>query len=205
MILAPGVPGVAFGTEADGDGRNDPVARASIASELGITDQWAFVDQVHGSVTVDVIEPGNHGRADGLSTRCGGLPLAIGTADCVPVALVGETAVALIHAGWRGVAAGIVKRAFDEAPESTYATAVIGPRIGPCCYEVTTDVIEAIGGFESRTVQGTASVDLGAAIVSQTSDRVTIVDLPFCTKCDEGFASHRRNGTKVRQVSLAWL
>jgi purine-nucleoside/S-methyl-5'-thioadenosine phosphorylase / adenosine deaminase len=205
MILTPGVPGVAFGTAADGDGRNDPSVRALIASELGISHHWAYVDQVHGSAIVDVSDAGNHGPADGMSTSVADLPLAIGTADCVPVALVGDGTVAMLHAGWRGVAAGIVLRALADIAVSTYTTAVIGPRIGSCCYEVNSDVIEAVGGFEATTRRGTTSVDLGAAIVAQIDGRLPVLDVPYCTRCDERFASHRRNGTKVRQVSLAWL
>jgi hypothetical protein len=205
MILTPGVPGVAFGTVADGDGRSDSSARVSISSELEISHDWAYVDQVHGATIVEVTESGNHGRADGMSTSVGGLPLAIATADCVPVALVGDETVAMLHAGWRGVASGIVLRALGGTGGSGYSTAVIGPRIGSCCYEVGTDVIEAVGGFEATTTHGTSSVDLGAAIVSQIDGRVAVVDVALCTKCDERFASHRRDGTKIRQVSLAWL
>ena len=205
MILAPGVPGVAFGTLADGDGRNDPVARAAIAAELGIASEWASVHQVHGPLIANVTLPGSQGEADGMVTRVDGLPLVIGTADCVPVALVGDESIAMLHAGWRGVALGIVSRALEGPLADTYSHAVLGPRIGPCCYEVDSDVVKAVGGFEATTNHGTTSVDLGEAIISQVADRVSVVDISFCTKCDDRFASHRRDGTKTRQVSLAWL
>lgn len=207
MILTPGVPGVAFGTRSDGDGRIDSSARAEISQSLGIADEWAHVDQVHGADIVDVTHAGHHGPADGLRTGAVGLPLAIGTADCVPVALVGATAVAMLHAGWRGVAAGIVTKAVTESralPEP-YSVAVIGPHIGPCCYEVSQDVVDAIGGYADTTTFGTTSVDLGAAVASQVGADISIVDMASCTNCDERFASHRRDGTRVRQVSLAWL
>ncbi len=205
MILAPGVPGVAFGTRHDGDARRDASARTAIAQRLGITDAWAYVDQVHGSDIVPVSTAGNHGEADGLTTATVGLPLAIGTADCVPVALVGDTSVAMLHAGWRGVAAGIVAKAVDPARGQEYAVAVIGPHIGPCCYEVSQDVVDAIGGFAATTSSGTLSVDLGAAVAAQIGDGIRVVDVSACTKCDDRFASHRRDGTKVRQVSIVWL
>lgn len=205
MILAPGVPGVAFGTEADGDGRNHRSARRTISSTLGISADWAYVDQVHGVHIVTVDHQGNHGSADGICTRTAGLPLAIGTADCVPVALVGAGTVAMLHAGWRGVAGRIVDRAIDDQPPGTFHTAVIGPHIGACCYEIGDEVVEAIGGFKSSTAAGTTSVDLKAAIVAQIDHRVGVKDVSACTMCDDRFASHRRNGTPARQVSLAWL
>ena len=205
MILAPGIPGVAFGTKADGDGRNDDSARREISSALAISSDWAYVDQVHGVQILTVDHNGNHGSADGMHTRTEALPLAIGTADCVPVALVGGGMVAMLHAGWRGVAGGIVDRALAAQTPGTFHTAVIGPHIGPCCYEIGDEVVEAVGGFAATTTAGTTSVDLKAAIVAQIDQRVAVEDVSACTMCDDRFASHRRNGTPVRQVSLAWL
>lgn len=203
MISAPGIPGVVFGTRTDGDGRNDPAARHALSVALGITDAWAYVDQVHGSLIAAVDLPGNHGAADGLTTATPGLPIAIGTADCVPVGLVGDGVVGMLHAGWRGVAAGIVDRALSDGHR--FATAVIGPHIGPCCYEVGPEVTDAIGGYEARTSEGTVSVDLNRAIVAQIDGRVDVVDVSVCTMCDDRFASHRRDATKDRQVAIAWL
>ncbi len=203
MISAPGIPGVVFGTRTDGDGRNDPEARHAFSVALGIADAWAYVDQVHGNHIATVDLPGNHGAADGLTTTTPGLPIAIGTADCVPVGLVGERVVGMLHAGWRGVAAGIVDRALVDG--HGFETAVIGPHIGPCCYEVGPEVPDAIGGYEARTTEGTVSVDLNRAIVSQIDGRVDVVDVSVCTMCDDRFASHRRDATKDRQVAVAWL
>ena len=205
MIPAPGVPGVAFGTQADGDGRKSLTARREIALTLGISSDWAYVDQVHGVRVVSVDSMGNHGSADGIFTRRDGLPLAIGTADCVPIALVGDTAVAMLHAGWRGVAGGIVGRAINDQPHGTFHSAVIGPHIGPCCFEVGDEVVESIGGFTATTTAGTTSIDLAAAITAQIDGQLPIEEVSACTMCDDRFASHRQNGTPARQVSVVWL
>ncbi|MCZ7532958.1 MAG: polyphenol oxidase family protein [Acidimicrobiia bacterium] len=206
MILTPGVPGVAFGTIADGDGRTDLNAREAIAAELGISSDWALMNQVHGSRVVSVSTPGSVGEADGLATTVPMLALVAGTADCVPVGLVGDHSVAVVHAGWRGVASEIIVNAIDAIVgfRDHPHTAVIGPHIGPCCYEVGDDVVEAIGGYTSTTTWGTQSVDLAAAMRDQLGE-IKTVHVGGCTRDDVRFASHRENGTKRRQVAVVWI
>jgi len=206
MIPAPGVSGVAFGTVAEGDGRHDRAAREAIADELGVPYDWAVMKQTHSTRVVPVSVPGPVGEADGLVTSTPMLPLAVATADCVPVALIGDHAVGVVHAGWRGVAGGIVSVAVDELERlgSRPHTAVIGPHIGPCCFEVGDEVVEAIGGFEATTRWGTRSVDLGLALEHQLAG-MTHVRVEGCTRDDPRFASYRENGTKQRQVAVVWL
>jgi hypothetical protein len=132
------------------------------------------------------------------------LPLAIATADCVPVALIGDREVAIVHAGWRGVASGIVWAAMSAFADSDVRTAVIGPHIGTCCYEVGQDVIDALGGHDATTTWGTRSGDLAGAIRSQIADRVTVKAIGGCTMCTDDFVSFRRNRSVERQVSLVW-
>ncbi len=203
MILAPGVPGVAFGTIGDGDGRSDPVSRRSISTALGISEDWATVHQTHSSRIVQAVASGGHGDADGLVSAVRGLPLAVATADCVPVAIVSDSAVALVHAGWRGVADGVVSVAM-AAMGTEAMRAVIGPHIGPCCYEVGDEVISAVGGHAAKTRWGTQSVDLAGAIVDQLAG-IETVTVDACSFEDDRLASYRQNGTPWRQVSIAWL
>ena len=206
MISAPGIPGVVFGSMSDGDGRFDRGTRESIANSVGIADDWATVSQVHGATVVTVERPGHHGEADGLVTRQRGLPLVVATADCAPVALVGQHSVAMVHAGWRGVAAGIVAGAASAITRGgdTVVAAVIGPHIGPCCYEVGHEVIDAMGGHEATTAWGTLSADLASAIRSQLAG-VTVVSTGQCTMDDITYASHRRDATPHRQIAIAWI
>lgn len=206
MIVPPGVPGVVFGARQDGDARSDGYARDALSKQFGISRDWATIRQVHGSVLAKADAPGFYGDADALVTDVPGLPIAIATADCVPVVLISQEARAVVHAGWRGVAGGAVDVAVAEMRRSgdTVVRAVIGPHIGPCCYEVGPDVVDAIGGFQSTTHTGGVSVDLGAAVISQLPD-IEVVDMNVCTFEDETMASYREDRTPDRQVTVAWI
>lgn len=206
MIRAPGFPGVAFGEAEDGDPRGDPDARGAVSDELGISDEWVLVDQVHGSRVVRATGPGHLGEADGIFTRIPWLPIAIATADCVPVVMIGSDSVGVIHAGWRGVATGIIReanRVMHQAGDDVLE-AVIGPHIGPCCYEVGDEVVASIGGYAETTSFGSRSVNLAAAIRDQLRG-VDVRDVAACTMHDSRFNSFRENATPLRQVTVAWI
>jgi YfiH family protein len=206
MITPPGVPGVVFGTRADGDARSDEHARDVLTTRFGISRDWATVRQVHGTVIAIADAPGFYGEADGLITDVVGLPLAIATADCVPVVLIAERARAVVHAGWRGVAGGAVSEALGTMRRSgnDVTSAVIGPHIGPCCYEVGQEVVDAIGGYEARTRNGGVSVDLALATRAQL-EGAEVTDVGVCTFDDGSMASYRQDHTPDRQVTVAWL
>ncbi|MBT8216571.1 MAG: polyphenol oxidase family protein [Acidimicrobiia bacterium] len=205
MITTPAYAGAAFGTSADGD-LADPAIRAGVAGELGISDDWAWMSQVHGTNVVLVTEPGTTEASDGLVTGLAGLPLAVRTADCVPVVLHAPRAVGVVHAGWRGLAAGVVAAAIDvmrrtgQDPER----AAIGPSIGPCCYEVGDEVIAAFDGRAVQTRQGTPSVDLWSEAAAQL-EGLEVWRADLCTYCETGFHSFRATGTAARQTSVGWL
>jgi copper oxidase (laccase) domain-containing protein len=129
------------------------------------------------------------------------------TADCVPVLLSAEGAVAVLHAGWRGMATGVLEagmRALREVGGRGPATAAIGPCAGVCCYEVGEDVHAAFGGAH----RDGRKIDMRAI----ARDRLTVMGvsavhvLDACTVCDERYFSFRREGTSAgRQAGLAWL
>ncbi len=140
-------------------GQDDPAAvdgnRARAASLVGSTaDRLTFGRQVH-SANVAVVSAADAGRAfddtDALVTRTPGVPLVVLTADCTAVFLFDPVrgAAGIAHAGWRGAVARIAARtvevmhdAFGSVPADLVAA--VGPSIGPCCYEVGTDVIDAV-------------------------------------------------------------
>jgi len=206
MITPPGIRGVAFGTRNHRDGRTFRDARVSVSSELRIASGWATIHQVHGNRTVVATEPVHYGDADGLVTQRAGLPIVIATADCVPVVLIGERTRALTHAGWRGIASGIVRgavktmSALDDPPNR----AILGPHICGSCYEVGSEVNDAIGGFASVTRAGNNGADLAEAIRYQL-DGVPVEDDAVCTYEDTTMASYRENGTPDRQVTVVWI
>jgi polyphenol oxidase len=128
------------------------------------------------------------------------------TADCLPVALGCPRAVAMLHAGWRGLAAGVLEQgvsALAELAGSQPIAAVIGPGAGACCYEVGQEVHAALTG-EARAgridLRAIARRRLLAAGVAEVRDAA------ICTICDARFFSHRRDGAVAgRQAGVAWL
>jgi purine-nucleoside/S-methyl-5'-thioadenosine phosphorylase / adenosine deaminase len=134
-------------------------------------------------------------EADALWTDEPGRPLLALAADCVPVAIVssdGRPSLAVVHAGWRGLAAGIVGAAVDAMRPGAKA-AMVGPAIGPCCYEVGREVAER---FDDDLVSGRL-LDLWTA--AERSLRQAGVEevrrLDLCTRChSDRFFSHRASG-----------
>lgn len=158
--------------------------------------------QVHGGVVLQVARPGPAGEADALLTDEPGLPLAVRTADCVPVIIHADTAVAVVHAGWRGLAAGVIANALEALAEHHPRRAAIGPSIGPCCYEVGPEVIEALEA-PATTTWGTASVDLWSAAERQLPN-IEVWRADLCTRCEASFHSFRESGTDLRQTTVGW-
>jgi copper oxidase (laccase) domain-containing protein len=205
MILAPGFAGAAFGTAADGD-RSDRESRRQIAAALGIPSAWAWLRQVHGSRVLRAIGPGLAGNGDALVTTVAGLPMAVATADCYAVILEGDGGVGIAHVGWRGAAVGIVgaTRLALERLGVHVRRAAVGPGIGPCCFEVGADVAVMFDGSVGCTTWGAPSVDLVTAFEPELSG-LEVWRAGVCTMCGDGFHSYRRDGTRRRQVALAWL
>jgi polyphenol oxidase len=174
--------------------------------------------QVHGAVVGRIDgageEPSEHDEATQPSFEADGHALAaretaamVLTADCMPVVLGAEGAVAALHAGWRGLAAGVLEegvRALREVGGRGAAIAVIGPCAGACCYEVGEEVHAAFGDAHrhgrSLDLRAIARERLLAAGVAEVRDALG------CAICDERFFSHRREGLRAgRQAGLAWL
>jgi YfiH family protein len=216
-----GVSGGRFATANAGYGRgDDPGAvdenRRRIGAALGgrAADPatWTCLHQVHGAeVAVAGRTPGETPLADAAISTQGGTVLAVLTADCGPVALLAPGGAGAVHAGWRGVAAGVVEAAVDRLGglAGEPVRAVIGPCIRPCCYEFGEDDLGPIRqrlGPEvaGRTRQGTLALDLPRAITLALRgagvDDVT--DLGICTACSSEHFSHRRDGLGGLQALL---
>jgi YfiH family protein len=183
---------------------------------------FAVARQVHGSEVVRV-GPGRARRgfdapnralppADILSTSTRSLPLGVLAADCLPIALASEAEgrVVAVHAGWRGLAGGILQAALALFGDPAGVAAAIGPAIGPCHYEVGTEVLEAVGaatgdppvwqrrgGGRYLDLAATAARSLAASGVPE------IEDAGLCTGClPERFYSYRRDGVTGRQAMV---
>ena len=163
------------------------------------TQKLALNRQVHGA-TVNRARAGSRGTpGDALWTDEPGVPLLAMSADCLPIALVRvtgpEPALAVVHAGWRGLLDGVVPAAVQAV--GGVVAAVVGPAIGRCCYEVREDVSRPIrAAFGFGLVRG-GHLDVRAAaeraLLSAGCVRVEHVEA--CTSCDaDRFFSHRRDG-----------
>ncbi len=206
MRRPPGPGGVAFTDEAEGDQRNDLIARSSVSSWLGISRRWATVRQVHGNAVIDARAPGELGEADAVWTDQPGLPLAVFTADCFGVVLVADGAVGVAHAGWRGAASEVVTALREEMTRHGHppSSAAIGPGIGPCCFEIGPEVEARFPNHLATTRWGSTSVDLASSIRREL-DGLDVWLVGLCTMHDPGLFSHRRSGTLLRHATIAWV
>jgi polyphenol oxidase len=156
----------------------------------------AWSRQVHGDGVSRVSGAGFAGEADSLVTAERGFSLVVAVADCVPVALVGERGVGMVHSGWRGTLSGVARKAAQEMGEAPLR-AYIGPCIRGCCYEVSTELAEEFErSFGPEVVLG-RNLSLPAAIRLDL-DRAgvgEVHDLGLCTGCrPDLFYSHRKQG-----------
>jgi YfiH family protein len=174
--------------------------------------EWKTAKQVHGSrvvvvdaSTTDVCE------ADGLVTSDPGVAVAVRTADCAPVLLIATGAVGAIHAGWRGLVAGVVEHgvAAMRGLGATSMVAVLGPAIGPECYEFSPADLDTVAaaygdGVRGLTSKGTPALDVLAG-VREALARAGVTDirqLGGCTACDpDRWFSYRARGEAERMTS----
>jgi len=170
--------------------------RRLACTTLGLDAVRLSLNRQRHSPTVHRAEPGIRDEpGDGLWSDEPGQPMLALAADCVPIAVAataGTPRLAVLHAGWRGLAEGVVEagvRALGGAP----AAAIVGPSVGPCCYEVGPEVAARFDA--DLTTNGI--LDLWSAAV-RALHRAGVGDVErvdLCTRCNpELFFSHRRSG-----------
>jgi polyphenol oxidase len=210
---------VAETTRGAGDLRVDgnPVDLAARRRDV-IDLPWTWLRQVHGARCVTVTRPGEHAgvAADAAVTAVPGAALAVHVADCAPVGLLAdEGVVGVVHAGWRGLEAGVVETAVRSMRElgARDIVAVRGACIHPECYEfgeADLDRLAATLGPEVRgtTAAGRPALDLPAAVrAALAAAGVTEVrETKECTACDgKRWWSHRARGDVARQALVVWM
>lgn len=183
---------------------------------------WTLLDQVHGSTVVEVDAPGAcaGSSADAAVTAVAGAALAIRTADCAGVVLVGssaaagEMAVGVAHAGWRGLADGVLQNTVERllALGAEKVEWHLGPCISAAAYEFGVAdldrVVERYGPtLRARTAGGSPALDLRAGVAAALAEvgAVRAGSEPPCTATDPGYFSWRARGDHGRQVTVAWL
>ena len=177
----------------------------------------AWLRQRHGSDVLTATKPGPAGDGDALIVSESGVAATVFVADCVPVLIAAGDSVAAVHAGWRGLATGVLASAVQQLNGGSFgdgaaAEAWIGPAIGPCCYEVGEDVAVQV---ESRS---------GAEVVARKPGRKPHLDLPLaasrqlarlgvarvstverCVRCSPDWWSYRRDGARAgRNYGFIW-
>ena len=189
--------------------------RARLAAALAIDRERVGMGwQVHGDEILEWSAPPENGgfahigadlpRVDGHTTTLSGVPLLVLVADCLPLGLVSRERVTMLHCGWRGLAAGIVERALEQFEEPPHA--VLGPAIGPCCYEVGEEVLSEFEDLPGVANGRMLSLHLVAQSKLLAAGVTRFDSFPYCTRCEpERFFSHRRdNGVTGRQAGLVW-
>lgn len=194
-----------LGTNTDDDAER--IAENRTRLELTVGARLALGRQVHDAHVHRAGQPGHAGDADGQATTAPGLACTVLTADCLPVALIAPGAVAMLHAGWRGLMAGVLENGVDALSGHGEPTALIGPGAHRCCYEVGDEVRTAFAD-EDPDVHAGANLDL-PLIAERRLRRHGVGQVHatgLCTMCHPVlFFSHRRDGGVTgRQAGVAW-
>ena len=175
---------------------------------------WRWLHQVHGAEVVDgddpTVRPGVDG--DAVVTSGSDVALAVQAADCVPIALINlDGPIGVVHAGWRGLVAGVIEAAAEELRQRSTGevVAVVGPHIRTECYEFGPELDELVERFgpevAGHTAAGTPALDLSAVVrtVLAGASIDVAVDDGRCT-CAEELFSHRWGGDRERHALVAW-
>jgi len=188
--------------------------RERLARQASVSLQ--FMVQTHSDIVAIVDQSTSeavgsaHIQADAMVTAAKGIGLAVLAADCLPIVLTSNEAVAVIHAGRIGVASEIISKTvltMRDLGASTIA-AVIGPAICGSCYEVSAEMYEqyVLGRPSAGTNSQLHCLDLKAAARVLLQDAgVSVTDLEICTLEDSRYFSYRKDATAMRNAGVVWL
>lgn len=211
-----------FTSRVDGDFAVDGDPESLRAARSRVTEHpWTWLRQVHGAEVAVVTRPGEWSglEADAAVTSVPGAALAVQTADCAPVLLVGHgpgvTVIGAAHAGWRGLYDGVIERTVAVMRE--HGARDIEARLGPC---ISPDVYEfSVGDLTTMALR------FGPEVVGATDDEAPALDMteavrsalgqcgvdtstierPVCTASDSRYFSHRARSDVGRQSSVIWI
>ncbi|MHB1488144.1 MAG: laccase domain-containing protein [Acidimicrobiales bacterium] len=214
---------------------SNPAPERLIALRHGLVPRpWFTLHQVHGAEVMTVGErqaersgaegqvgpepkEGCLGWADGLVSSAGDAALAVMSADCATIALASpEGVMGALHAGWRGLVAGVVEsgvQAMRQAGASQVVGA-LGPCIHPECYEFAPNDLDRVSAclgpeVRAKTATGRPALDLPRAVGAalRRAGAESLVDFPeaaHCTSCTPGYFSYRARGEAGRQALVVW-
>jgi len=192
--------------------------RARLRSVLSLPAEPCWLQQVHGNCAVDAAEQTWPCQADAAYTDQPGVVCAVLTADCLPLLLCDRagTRVAAVHAGWRGLANGVIERALAGfATSGSELMAWLGPAIGPRAFEVGDEVRAEFVAHDAAAASAFQSARAGhwyADLYTLARQRLAACAVTAvyggdcCTFTDAArFYSYRRDGSTGRMASLIWL
>ncbi|MFD2231541.1 peptidoglycan editing factor PgeF [Alkalimarinus sediminis] len=200
--------------------------RNKLAAQCGLSvNRLQWLNQVHGSVACEALPDEVVRDADASYTRIKNTVCVIMTADCLPILFCDKQGrqVAAVHAGWRGLAGGVIESTLATFPAPLQVSAWLGPAIGPSAFEVGRDVVDAFTAqpmssemltltqqaFAQSAIDSEkwfANLYLLARIRLRMQGVTDIYGGEYCTWSDESqFYSYRRSGTTGRMASLIWL
>ncbi|MCA0935456.1 peptidoglycan editing factor PgeF [Vibrio alginolyticus] len=191
--------------------------RNCLVQQANMPNAPVWLNQTHSTVVAQVCEPTSKVLdADGVFTSSANVVCSAMTADCLPVLLTNTqgTQVAVVHAGWRGLANGIVENALEMF--SGEVMAWLGPAIGSEAFEVGEDVLQAFMDFDPRAEQAFVPRDIKGKWFADMSKLATqrlnkagvtlVFDSGLCTyRNQQDFYSYRRDGVTGRQATFIWL
>jgi polyphenol oxidase len=206
-----------LGDHVGDDARSVAMNRRELNTAAALPQEPVWLAQVHGTVVADLDVSTPRGPADAAITRQPGRVCAILTADCLPVVLAAESGevVAAAHAGWRGLAAGVLEATVTAlGVPGAQIVAWLGPAIGPAHFEVGEEVREAFVGPDPQTAsafrlnaKGRFMADLPWLARARLA-RMGVTRIYGSTQCSfadaQRFFSHRRDGLTGRQATLIW-
>jgi YfiH family protein len=207
-----------FSTRREGDLRVTLAPDELASRRAGFVDlPWVALTQVHGaSVVVRPAADDDRAEADALVTDRPGLVLSVNVADCAPIALMSpQGIVGAVHAGWRGVEAGVIGAAAEAMRElgAVDIAAWVGPCIHAECYEFGSSdldrVVARVGpGARSRARDGQSALDLPMAVARELGRSAVRLagSADACTACDGAqFFSHRARADDGRHALAVWI
>ena len=206
---------VVFTDSSDGDFQVDSRPDQLSLNRSKVIDlPWTWVRQVHGKRVVVVGQPGEAAgeEADGVVTAAVECPISVTTADCSPVVLVGSNAVAALHAGWRGLEAGIIESGAKILTElgAKPVTTFLGAHITSANYEFGAADIDRIANLygnsvRSSTLEGLPALDMYAGVSAACEIAGwPVPEVAPCTSSTNWF-SHRLRSDSGRQAAVAWI
>jgi YfiH family protein len=215
--LALGPAEVCFTERSDGDFGVHAVDTREPRMRTIVDRPWKTAKQVHGAtIAVVDVNTASVGEADAILTRDPAVAVAIRVADCAPIVLASRDGmIGVVHAGWRGLVAGVVEGAVSAM--SGAGAGDIEATIGPCihaeCYEFGNADLAVVAdrygdGVRGHTATGKPALDVvaGASAALEHAGVKTIEVVDSCTACDgERWFSHRARNEVERIAAVAWL